>query len=167
MSGEKSLAVQKMDETIDVLDDYETSNGLPKIKDPGTEEELQQYLTMNRDIVEKLTVEQCGNIAYRIKQYAFYMQRLYNRERGRLLWAATQLNKEVSAKIHNYDQFMKYPNKVACIARDDSHVKNLYNIHTHSKQRMQRLTYLSNSIKDMGDTLLSLQRAKIHIMKEN
>ena len=166
MSGEIDLVVQKMDKTIDVLDEYEKQNGLPKIQPPGNEEELDKYLTMNRDIVEKLTVEQCGDIAYRLKQYAFYMQRLHNRENARLAWSSTQLNKKVSEEIHKYDKFMKYPNKVACIARDNDDAKKLYDIYAYAKQRVRRLTYLSNSIKDMGDTLLSLQRIKISIMRE-
>ncbi len=99
-------------------------------------------------------------------QYAFYLQRIHNKERARFSWAANHLNKEVSKRIHEYDPYLKYPNKVALIAKNDSYVRDIYKVYIYAKQRIDRLTYLSNSVKDMGDTLLSMQRAKISMRKD-
>ena len=166
MSGDEDLVVQKMDETIDSLDKYEKDNGLPALKNPGGEEELDQYLTMDRTVVQALSLEECGDIAYRLKQYAFYVQRLHNKERCRLSWATTRLNRDVTAKLSSVDKYLKYPNKVALIAQNNSDINKVYNIFTHAKQHMQRLTYLSNAIKDMGDTLLAIQRIKLSMRRE-
>ncbi len=56
-----------------VLDDYEKGIGLPNYSnDSLPEEELQEYLTMNRNVLEKLDIVQCAEIAYRIGQYGFH-----------------------------------------------------------------------------------------------
>ena len=58
-----------------VLDDYEKGIGLPNYSsDSLPEEELQEYLTMNRNVLEKLDVVQCAEIAFRIGQYGFHVR---------------------------------------------------------------------------------------------
>jgi hypothetical protein len=165
MSENKDIATQKMNNAIAILDEYEKKCGLPPTTQIGSEEELQNYLNMDRNVVEKLSVEDCGNIAYRLKQYSFYIQRLHNKESSREAWVVTQLNDEVAKRIHGYDKYLKYSNKVALIAKDDSYVAVLYKIYSYTKQRVKRLTFLSNSIKDLADTLLSIQRAKLYMLK--
>ena len=165
MSGNKELIIEKMDKVMKILDEYESRNGLPTPRKPGTEEELQEYLNMKRDKLEKLSIEDNGNIAYRLKQYALYIQRLYNRETSRLAWISTELNIEISKNIHKYDKMMKYINKVAIMAQKEEYISILYKIHSHARQRIQRLTFLSSHIKDMGDAMLSIQRIKINMLK--
>ncbi len=165
MSGKADYILKLIEDVNNILDKYEQSNGLPALQRPGTEEELEGYLNMPRHILEKLTLEDNGNIAYRLKQYSFYIQRLYNREAAKLLWINTHLNKEIAKNIHKYDKMMKYINKVAIMAEKEEYIATLYKIRVHIKQRLQRWTFLSNSIKDMGDAMLSIQRVKIHMLK--
>ena len=167
MSGKINSPVEQMNEIVQILDDYEKESGLPKPQAPGTEQELQHYLTMSRDEIEALSIEQCGSIAFRLSQYAFYIQRLHNREKARLSWASTQLNQQISQHINEYDKFMKYANKVALIAKEYSHIKTLYKILAYAKQRMERLTYLSSSLKNLSDILSTIQHGKINILRKS
>ena len=80
-------AKERLEYVDKALDEYEKSCGLPIIKSPGTEDELNTYLTMNRDEMEKLTPENCAEISARLAQFAFYLQRLHNREKARHIWA--------------------------------------------------------------------------------
>ena len=60
----------------DILDEYEQSIGFNSYKEdalPATE--LNEYLTMSRDVIEKLTPEDCAQIAYRLGQFSFHIQR--------------------------------------------------------------------------------------------
>jgi DNA-directed RNA polymerase beta' subunit len=43
------------------------------------ESEINNYLSMNRDEIEKLTPEDCAQISYRLAQFGFYLQRSLNR----------------------------------------------------------------------------------------
>ena len=65
-----------------ILDEYENGLNLPNYQiaiSAFGAEEINQYLSMNRDVIEKLSPEDCAQIAYRLGQYSLYMQRTINR----------------------------------------------------------------------------------------
>lgn len=147
------------------LDDWEKGLHLPNNHPPGTEEELQGYLNMPRDEIEKKSPEMCAQIAYRLAQFSFYFQRCYNRERGILIWAETELNKVISPLLNSYDKYMKHEAKVAAIVRENSAASNLHNTVTYAKERIERLTYLSAAIRNLSDIMIDNKRAKIAASK--
>ena len=65
-------------------------------------DELNRYLTMNRDDLEKLTPSDCGEIAYRLSQFVFHLQRTINREIARYNWA----EEEIKITIYNIEYFI-------------------------------------------------------------
>ena len=71
-----------------ILDEYEQSIGLPQYNnDALPADELNTYLTMSRDSIEKLSPKDCAQIAYRLSQFSFHIQRTLNRELARYNWA--------------------------------------------------------------------------------
>ena len=66
------------------------------------EAELSEYLHMNRDMLEKLTPSQCGEISYRLSQFAFHIQRSINRENARINWAEETIKEVISGEVNNY-----------------------------------------------------------------
>ena len=64
-----------------ILDEYEKSISLSEysIGCSVAESEINNYLSMNRDEIEKLTPEDCAQISYRLAQFGFYLQRSLNR----------------------------------------------------------------------------------------
>ena len=52
-----STPEQKLEELDKLLNNYEQLNGLPQLQSPGTEQELNEYLTMPRELIEKQTIE--------------------------------------------------------------------------------------------------------------
>ena len=86
-----------------ILDQYENSIGLPQYnRDALPEKELNQYLSMNRDELEKLVPQDCGQIAYRISQFVFHLQRTINREIARYNWADEEIKITIADDINNY-----------------------------------------------------------------
>ena len=48
-----------------LLDEYENRIGMPTyMEEVLPEDELQKYLTMSRDVLEKTTPEDCGPVSY-------------------------------------------------------------------------------------------------------
>jgi hypothetical protein len=161
MSGEvNSQAKEKMSFTDKLLDDYELTSKLPPLSPPGDDEELQSYLNMDRESIEKLTPKQSISIAYRLGSFSVYFQRLYNREKSRVTWAETELHKSVAAVINDYDKFMKFDVKVAVIARENTYVSSVMDILRYAKQRTDRLEYVASSLKSLENTLLNNARLK-------
>lgn len=146
----------------DILDEYESSIGLGKYSESHSfsEDELNQYFTMNRDAVEKLGPEDCAQISYRLAQYAFFIQRTLNREIARHNWAEENIKDTIADEINNYKGYGFMEKSLQAIKHNDK-ATSLNKIKKYAQQRMDRLSYLANSIKNLSDIMLSVQRTKV------
>lgn len=143
-----------------ILDEYETSIGLSTYKNdalPSTE--LQHYLTMNRDDLEKLSPEDCAQISYRLCQFAFHVQRTLNRELARHNWADESIKDTIADEINNYKGYGYVEKSLQAIKHNDK-ATSLHKIKKYAKQRSDRLQYLAGNIKNLSDILLSIQKSK-------
>jgi hypothetical protein len=153
-------AKDKLNRIDQILDAYEQKVGLPSCKSPGTEEELNQYLNMDRTSMESLDMMGCAEIGYRLSQYAFYIQRLFNRETARVIWAKQELTDVISKSLVEYDKYMKFDTKVALIIKENGYANSVQKIVIYAEQRAKRLEFLSTSIKNIGEAMKSMQLAK-------
>lgn len=145
----------------DILDEYEHSVGLPKYtNDVLPENELNEYLTMNRDTLEKLGPEDCAQISYRLGQFSFHVQRTVNREIARYNWAEEVLKETIADELNNYKGY-GYAEKAGQAIKHNERAQALNNIKRFAKQRSDRLSYLANGIKNLSDILLSIQKNKV------
>lgn len=145
----------------DVLDEYEKSIGLSTYQNNILpESELNQYLTMNRDVLEKLGPEDCAQISYRLAQFSFHIQRTINREIARYNWSDEMIKETIADEINNYKGY-GYVEKAGQAIKHNDKAQSLSNIKKFAKQRSDRLSYLANSIKNLSDILLSIQRNKV------
>jgi hypothetical protein len=146
----------------DILDEYENSIGLGIYSDVHgfTESELNTYFTMNRDAIEKLDPEDCAQISYRLAQYAFFLQRTLNREIARHNWAEENIKETIADEINNYKGYGFVEKSIQAIKHNDKAI-SLNKIKKYAQQRMDRLSYLANSVKNLSDIMLSVQRTKV------
>lgn len=146
----------------DILDEYENSIGLGTYSDSHsfTENELNLYFTMNRDTIEKLNPEDCAQISYRLAQYAFFLQRTLNREIARHNWAEENIKETIADEINNYKGYGFMEKSLQAIKHNDK-ATSLNKIKKYAQQRMDRLSYLANSVKNLSDIMLSVQRTKV------
>ena len=145
----------------DILDEYEQSIGLPTYQnDIFPESELNEYLTMNRDTIEKLNPEDCAQISYRLGQFSFHIQRSINRELARYNWADEVMKETIADELNNYKGYGYVEKSIQAIKHNDK-AQSLNKIKNYAKQRSDRLAYLANGIKNLSDILLSIQRNKV------
>jgi hypothetical protein len=146
-----------------ILDEYENSIGLNKYSnnsDALPESELNDYLTMNRNVLEKLSPEDCAQISYRLGQYSFHIQRTLNRELARYNWAEEAIKETIADELNNYKGYGFLEKSLQAIKHNDK-ADALNNIKRFAKQRSDRLSFLANSIKNLSDIMLSIQRNKV------
>lgn len=144
-----------------ILDEYEVSLGLPaSVTNAEFSDEINQYTSMNRDAIEKLTPEDCFQISYRLGQMAFHVQKNLNREIARHNWAEDTLKLVVAEDINNYKGY-GYMEKLYQAIKNNDKANSLHKIQKYAKQRIDRLSYLSNSLKNLSDILLSIQKNKV------
>lgn len=144
-----------------ILDEYEKGIGIPQYLESSFEEkELQDYLTMNRNAIEKLSPDDCAQISMRLAQFAFHIQRTINREQARHNWAEETIKEVIANEINNYKGYGYVEKSYQAIAGNEK-AFSLNKIKKYAKQRMDRLGFLANNIKNLSDILLSIQRNKV------
>ena len=144
-----------------ILDDYESSLGLPIYNSQALpEKELNEYLTMDRSILEKLTPEDCAQISYRLAQFSFHIQRTINRELARYNWAEETIKDTIADEINNYKGY-GYLEKSVQATKHNSKANSLNKIKKYAKQRSDRLAYIASSVKNLSDIILSVQKTKV------
>lgn len=144
-----------------ILDEYENSIGLPRYAPTlMSENELSKYLSMSRDEIEKLTPEDCGQIAYRLSQFSFHTQRTINREQARYDWSEEVIKETIADEINNYKGYGYIEKSMQAIKHNDK-AQSLNKIKNYAKQRINRLSYLANSINNMSNILLNIQKLKV------
>lgn len=144
-----------------VLDEYEASIGLPAYSSQLLQEqELNSYLSMNRDELEKLSPEDCAQISYRLAQFSFHLQRTVNRENARYNWAEETLKETIADDINNYKGY-GYLEKSSQAIKHNDKANSLNKIKKYAKQRSDRLTYLATSTKNLSDIILAIQKTKV------
>ena len=146
-----------------ILDEYEQSIGINKYAstvEQLPEEELNSYLTMDRKVLETLTPEDCGQIAYRLGQFAFHVQRTINRELARHNWADEAIKESIADEINSYKGYGFLEKSLQAIKHNER-ASSLNNIKKYAKQRSDRLSYIANSIKNLSDIILAIQRNKV------
>jgi hypothetical protein len=153
---------EQVEEWDKVLDEYESSLGLGNYNNLHSfnETELNNYFTMSRDIIEKLNPEDCAQISYRLAQYSFYVQRTLNREIARHNWADETIKETIADEINNYKGYGFIEKSLQAIKHNDK-AAALNKIKKYAKQRIDRLSYIANSIKNLSDIMLSVQKIKV------
>lgn len=154
MSGEKESKTAK-DELAKwdaILDEYEGSLSLPNIKTPGTKEELEGYLSMDRSALEKLSDKDAAYIAFRLCQYAAFIQKAQNRETARVNWAKATLKDTIATAVNSFKGY-SYEERAAQAIRDNSRATSLNNIAIYAQQRSDRLSFISRSLTNLAEFL--------------
>lgn len=154
-------AKEDMEKWDSILDEYEQNIGFPKYKADGLpEDELQGYISMDRAAIEKLTAADCSEISLRLTQFAFHVQRTINRETARYNWADDLIKDVIADEINTYKGYGYVEKSCQAIKHNDK-AAALNNIRRYAKQRMDRLSYLANCIKNLSENLLSIQINKV------
>lgn len=160
MSVEKTSASDQLNYWDKILDEYEVGLGLPKYE-AGifNEQELNGYLSMDRNVLEKLSPEDCAQISYRLAQFGLHIQRTINRELARYNWSEESIKETIADEINNYKGY-GYIEKSSQAIKHNDKASSLNKIKKYAKQRSDRLSYIASSIKNLSDILLSIQKTK-------
>jgi len=156
---------EKLDHLNKILDEYETLSGLPRFQSSELSDEINGYLTMDTTTMEKLHINDCGNIAARLSQQSFYLQRAYNREVAQVTSVKVAFDKCLAQNICNYSTYMKHDMIIASIVNENEYAKTLQDIMMRATQRINRLHALSDRLSDLSNKFLAIQRAKIATLK--
>ena len=156
----KNPAKERLDQVEAVLDEYEGKLGIGGYSEDFHDQSVKKYMSMPRQQMEKITVEECAEAALLLGGFSFYLQRSYNREVARVNWATSNLKKMISGREGQYKG--SWDSQYYQAVKEDSYATKLDNIKTYAQQRADRLPYLATSVKNLSDLYINLQRSKIN-----
>jgi hypothetical protein len=156
----KNTAKERLDQVEAVLDEYEGKLGIGNYSEDFHDQSVKKYMSMPRQQMEKITVEECAEAALLLGGFSFYLQRSYNREIARVNWATSNLKKMISGREQQYSG--SWDSQYYQAIKEDRYASKLDNIKTYAQQRADRLTYLATSVKNLSDLYINLQRSKIN-----
>lgn len=152
---------EKMEYRQQCLDEYEAKLGIPSNLPPGTEDELQKYLTMDRVSIESLDSQSSLAISARLTQFSIYLQRCVNKELSRIKWAKTEITIATAEEMKEMSTFLPYDTRVAMLAKENLVVSELFKILNYAEERVARLADLASGIKNLG-YVMSLKRGSTY-----
>jgi hypothetical protein len=158
---EKNTAKERLATVDKVLDEYESGMGLSLYSpDFHHDSAAQHYMGMSRQQMEKVTVEECAEAALLLGGLSFHLQRSFNRELARVNWAASSIKSLISGRESQYSG--SWDSQYNQAVKEDEYTLKLNQIKIYAQQRADRLTYLANSVKNLSDLFVNLQRAKVN-----
>lgn len=155
---DSNTAKDRLSKLDSVLDEYESSLGIPTFTNDFHDDSAKKYLQLSRDQIEKFTPEQCAEAALLLASLSFHLQRSYNREVARVNWADQVLKTIVSGREQQYRG--SWDSQFYQAVKEDGYATKVADIKKYAQQRADRLTYLASSIKNISDIFLSVQRSK-------
>lgn len=159
-----STTLEKLALRDKVLAEYEKNIGIPLSQAPGTDEELEQYLKMDRVNIEKLSTDECGIIAMRLAQYAFHIQRAQNREQARVTWAKNEINLCTADIMQGYNGYGREEKLWQAIKGND-YAKSMNSIMIQAQQRVDRLSFMASGLNNLAEMVKSIKFNKMRADK--
>ena len=121
------------------------------------------------ELIEKLTDEQAGFLIKKIYGYCGNGRQNPNIQDPMLDMVFTSmkiaLDKCMAGHLNNYNTFIKYELNVAAVVNEDVYACKLQTVIARATQRMNRLYALAESLRDISNAYLNVQRVKLAIMK--
>ena len=145
-----------------ILDEYEKEIGVPSINHADLTP-ITQYLTMGREAIDKLGPLECAEIAFILRQHAFYIQKAANKEISRITYTSNTINQVVADDVNNY--VGSWENSKNQAIKHNEIAQTLQKVNTYAQMRLDRLRSISQSLHSLADALIEIQynkRGQIH-----
>jgi hypothetical protein len=157
MSGEKNYVNEQMSKMIDTLNRMSESLLIDKI---NVNPQAEKYLSLQEEDIEKMTPAELCTGEYILSAYCFTVQRKLNRANAIKNWASRCLERIIAKTYKDYEQMMKFEVRKAAVALNDGYAKELYDIIATQESLVDDLTYASQSIINLSNSLGNLARVR-------
>lgn len=146
-----------LEETNEMLDDYERSLGIPRMTIGS---KIEDYLNLTREEIKKLSPEDCGEIAYIVARYAYYLQDKHNRQIANMNRAEANIKIIIADKIDQYTGY-GYEEKKNKAIKDNELAMKLEYVRVNAKLRSDYLFMQAQRVEFMAKLLNDMKFIKV------
>lgn len=156
----ESLGVEaRLDKLNATLDEWEKKQGLPPDFPAEVEHEARELLRMLPQTLKRLTATECGEGAFTLLQYAFFLQRVANKAQGEVR-AAEEMTKRLVASHLSQQRAYSYQERMLLALKENDAATKADNLRMLAQARLDRVSYLSSKAESLARSLMSLQNSK-------
>ena len=157
MSGDKELSIEKLDEFIQDLENYISSEGVINVQ-PNPD--VEKIINLTGFELKSLTSEECCEKAFCLQGYCNFLQKIHNKSLARTKWCEEFINYAVAKQANNFDKYTKWEVKVNSVIREDDFVQKVWRVKRVAEGRVTLLFDTVRDVRRQADTLLELSRRK-------
>ncbi len=144
----------------DQLDKFEQSIGLPVYV--SSNEDYRKYLNLSNEQLRELTSEECREGAYLLSDYAYHVNKQFNRENARAGWCEREIWRTIAPHLDDYKTAKYQSNdEVKNLAiLGNEYAEKLHRLQGGCSARAEQLRDISKQIDKIADRLSSLAYSK-------
>lgn len=156
MSGQNGFAVEQLKKVDTILDEYENAVG---VLNPKVNREAERYFEITQGELAKLTSDQLGEAAIALAQFAYHLQKMYNKEVTRVNWAEANIKNSIGPRMKQQGAASADERRILAIAESE-YAKKLDQIRREAQARIDRTAFLANRVEFLSKTFIELQQSK-------
>jgi hypothetical protein len=142
-----------------LLNEFEV--GLDAFEVTLSNPDVEYILSLSREQLEGLSIEDCGIYEVILSRHAYYLQKTSNRLGNRLRWAKHNLDVIIGKEAANMgDKWTKFEERSLMVKTQNSYAKALDKIILTEGAKVEELQFLSGKVISISKALASLQQAK-------
>ena len=122
--------------------------------------EVMQYLKVNRDVLRKMSPEECGEAAYLLQQESIYLQLLLNELRTKMDWAKYNVDRIVAQEIRQFDRWTPNEYKRHLVIQSNTAAQQYQRMFNKAERLFTRLNFIPTQLKSQAETLLRYASTK-------
>lgn len=157
MSGEKDYVDKKLNEVLSKIERLSESLLMDKI---NVNNEVEKYFSMTEDTIDKMTAAELSCGEYILSAYGLVIQKKLNRANVIKNWASKSLERIIAKNYKSFAEMMKYEIRKASVALNDEYAKRLSDVIMEQDAVIDELTYISQSINNLSNSLGNLARIR-------
>jgi hypothetical protein len=159
MPTEKTSQENSIDKLMESLDRFLDDRHIFSV---NVDNNLEDLLDVDRDALKTMSFEECGENAVLLAKYAYYIQRLVNKETAAIHLIEASLDSIVGKYFGSYkgSKWVSKDEVRLRIISDNDAAKEYNRLRVLAQARIDELSYLANRVQFMSQTFLDLQQSK-------
>lgn len=129
--------------------------------EPRNPSKAADYLNMPEEVVQKLTSDACGEIAFTLSQYNLYIQKVLNQHRAMVKWADRNINYLIARDVEEHGgQYTPFEIKKIRAINENPTAKELFTLKSLADNNVSILEDIPRRVESMIHSLKELANTR-------
>lgn len=123
-------------------------------------EEIWEYIRLNREQMQKLSANDCAEIAFILRQQALFVQMKLNKITACTKSIMYDMDMMIAPQLREYDKFVKYEERRLLATRENDVLIKMSAQLNDLEQKKEALEYVGQRLENMSMSMNDIRRTK-------